>query len=326
MAINFGVQWHITDICNLKCKHCYRESRLNDLTLEENIAIFENYSRLAKKLGKKIDISLTGGEAILYPYFKDLAEYLRSKDIVDELHLMTNGTIYTQELVDFFHKVNVPAIQISVDGIKSTHDYIRGDGTFDKTIENIRRYILEGIRVQVHLVLNKKNIKDAFELISMLDDIGVDTFLATHLVPIGGGADISNILITKEEWKWFQEEVFKFETITRPKIKILKGRATWNIFGEEYGSSCPVGINSLNILSNGDVVLCRRLPIVIGNLLKDSVFEIWYGNEILWQMRDKDNLTGKCATCEDKLKCGGCRALAYAFGNGIMGEDPYCWR
>lgn len=325
-TINFGVQWHITDICNLRCKHCYREEQQKDLSLAENIKIFENFSRLPKKLWKKIDISLTGGEALLYPYIKELAEYLRSNEVVDELHLMTNGTIYSPEIVAFLHKYNIPAIQISIDGNQESHDFIRGKGNFAKSIENIKRFIENGITIQVHLVLNKNNIKDVFSLIKLLDSIGVSTFLATHLVPIGEGANISNILISKDEWKCFQTGVFAYEKESKPKIKILKGRATWNNFGEAYGSSCPVGINSLNILSNGDVVLCRRLPIVIGNLLNDSIFSIWYDNDVLWKMRDRDNLSGKCASCEDKLKCGGCRALAYAFGNGIMGEDPYCWR
>ena len=170
-TINFGVQWHITDICNLRCKHCYREEQQKDLSLAENIKIFENFSRLPKKLGKKIDISLTGGEALLYPYIKELAEYLRSNEVVDELHLMTNGTIYSPEIVAFLHKYNIPAIQISIDGNQESHDFIRGKGNFAKSIENIKRFIENGITIQVHLVLNKNNIKDVFSLIKLLDSI-----------------------------------------------------------------------------------------------------------------------------------------------------------
>lgn len=325
-SLNFGVQWHITDICNLKCKHCYRDERLSDLTLEQNIQIFENFSRLPEKLGRKMDISLTGGEALLYPHFKDLVRYLRQNENVDELHLMTNGTLYNNKLIPFLHDNSIHAVQVSIDGTQNNHDFIRGQGTFEKSIENIKKLVDAGISVQVHMVLNKANLSSVFELINFLDDIGVSTFLATHLVPIGAGSNISDILISKDDWKWYQESVFEYEREHRPNINILKGRATWNIFDAQYGSSCPVGINSLNILTNGDVVLCRRVPIKIGNLLEDSIFKIWYDTDILWEIRDKDNLTGKCATCEDKLKCGGCRALAYAFGNGIMGEDPYCWR
>ena len=324
--MNFGVQWHITDICNLKCRHCYRGEREKDLSLVDNISIFNNFKRLPEKLNKKIDISLTGGEAILYPNFKELCRYLRKDNLVEELHLMTNGTIYSEELVDFFHECNIPAIQISLDGLKDNHDYIRGNGNFEKSLENIKKYIGGGISIQVHLVLNKKNINEVFQLVDILDEIGVDTFVASHLVPIGEGFNISDILITKEEWKNYQDRVFDYEREKKPRIRILKGRPTWNNYGEQYGSSCPAGINSLNILSNGDVVPCRRLPLVVGNLLTESVFSIWYDNDIYWEMRDKDNLTGKCATCSDKNRCGGCRALAYAFNNGIMGEDPYCWR
>lgn len=58
-----------------------------------------------------------------------------------------------------------------------------------------------------------------FSLIKLLDSIGVSTFLATHLVPIGEGANISNILISKDEWKCFQTGVLHMKKKVNPRSK-----------------------------------------------------------------------------------------------------------
>ena len=37
----FVIQWHITDKCNLRCKHCYQEDYCNDLKIEQLEEIFK---------------------------------------------------------------------------------------------------------------------------------------------------------------------------------------------------------------------------------------------------------------------------------------------
>jgi radical SAM protein with 4Fe4S-binding SPASM domain len=75
--------------------------------------------------------------------------------------------------------------------------------------------------------------------------------------------------------------------------------------------------------ANGDVYPCRRLPVVIGNLLHDDLEEIWRG-EALEQLRNRDALTDRCGRCRLRWHCGGCRAVAYALGGSALAEDPQC--
>lgn len=326
--VNFGVQWHITDICNLQCRHCYRKDKVEDLSLEENIRIFENFIRLVKKKDDRVDISLTGGEALLYPQFEELVSYLRGNEYVDDIHLMTNGTFLEKKHIDLLKRYGIKAVQVSLDGIQKIHDSIRGEGTFEKSINGLRLLHDNGIMTQVHLVFNRSNYDSIFELISYLDDLGiVDGFLATHLVPVGRGNDMKDMIISKEQWKNYQLEIEKKDSNNEYKnLTVYKGRPTWNLVCDEYGSSCPAGINGFDLLSNGDVMMCRRLDIVIGNLLKDSIFKIWYDNDDIWMLRDKDKLKGKCGSCTSRHKCGGCRALAYSLNGDYLAEDPYCWK
>ena len=59
---------------------------------------------------------------------------------------------------------------------------------------------------------------------------------------------------------------------------------------------------------------------------KDSLGKIWFTSDLLWQIRDKHNLKGKCNSCEFIPRCGGCRAIAYAYTGDYLEEDPQCWK
>ena len=95
---------------------------------------------------------------------------------------------------------------------------------------------------------------------------------------------------------------------------------------EEVGASCSIGVDSLCILPDATVFPCRRLPISIGNLKEDSIFKIWYTSKVLWDIRNKKNLKGKCDDCEFIPRCSGCRATAYAMTGDYLAEDPQCWK
>jgi radical SAM protein with 4Fe4S-binding SPASM domain len=76
-------------------------------------------------------------------------------------------------------------------------------------------------------------------------------------------------------------------------------------------------------MPEGSVFPCRRFPISIGNLLSDSLKQIWEESEILEKLRRKENLRGKCGRCGIK-DCKGCRSLAFALTGDYLGENPHC--
>ncbi len=42
------------------------------------------------------------------------------------------------------------------------------------------------------------------------------------------------------------------------------------------------------------------------------------------QLRDTNNLKGKCGCCEFRNICMGCRARAYAATGNYLDEEPFC--
>lgn len=340
----FYFQWHITDRCNLRCRHCYQDNYTGDteVSIQELEDIADELFHTLSKWNKKGDFSITGGE----PFFrKDLftfLEYLNSSDEVYNLDILTNGTIITNEIIKNLKNISkLRRIQISLDGSSpEIHDKIRGQGTFDKTIENIRLLNLYDIDVNIMFTLQRCNMNDVPFIIDLAIKENIKGLTIERMVPIGS-AKKDSILRPEEIRDIFQyisdRSDIEYERGTR--LHILKYRPLWiNIdpcrakkgidtpMYKELGGVCSIGLDGICIMTDATVLSCRRLPIPIGNLKKESFEDIWFDSHLLNEIGDKNKLKGKCNSCEYIPRCSGCRSMAYAITGDYLAEDPQCWK
>jgi radical SAM protein with 4Fe4S-binding SPASM domain len=91
-----------------------------------------------------------------------------------------------------------------------------------------------------------------------------------------------------------------------------------------HSRGCLAGLGVLFVSHRGDVYPCGYLPVDCGNILKETLTEIWDGNKDLARMRNAAALEGKCGVCGYKLVCGGCRARAFGMTGSYMAEEPFC--
>lgn len=87
---------------------------------------------------------------------------------------------------------------------------------------------------------------------------------------------------------------------------------------------CLAGTGVCFISHAGEVFPCGYLPALAGDLRKQSFAEIWNDSEVFGQLRDDDNLKGKCGCCEFRHVCMGCRARAFAASGDFLAEEPFC--
>ncbi len=87
---------------------------------------------------------------------------------------------------------------------------------------------------------------------------------------------------------------------------------------------CLAGTGVCFISHEGEVFPCGYLPAVAGDLRKQKFAEIWEHSEVFNELRDTDNLKGKCGCCEFRNICMGCRARAYAATGDYLDEEPFC--
>ncbi|MBI1983820.1 MAG: radical SAM protein, partial [Acidobacteria bacterium] len=87
---------------------------------------------------------------------------------------------------------------------------------------------------------------------------------------------------------------------------------------------CLAGTGVCFISLEGEVFPCGYLPVLAGDLRRQSFEEIWEASVVFEQLRDTGNLKGKCGCCEFRNICMGCRARAFAATGDFLDEEPFC--
>ena len=332
MKDSFHFQWHITNSCNLRCRHCYQEdfSKREDLDWSGLKKISDNILATMQEWDKKACIHLTGGEPLLKPELFLLLDELNQKPVVEELGIITNGLLIDREVVrrlSAFSKLK--KIKISLDGADAEiNDAIRQKGTFEKVIQNLS-LIKKAGRFEIILMftLMKRNFRSLLSFIRLCQDLGVNGLILERFIPWGRGREIMDEVLDKAQWKELVETLLKLFSTKMEEHNFYPYQAFQIIFKEDemelLGAPCVIGRDGLCIMPEGSVFPCRRFPISIGNLLDDLLNQIWEKSEILEKLRRKENLKGKCGRCEMK-DCRGCRSLALSLTGDYLEEDPYC--
>jgi MoaA/NifB/PqqE/SkfB family radical SAM enzyme len=185
----FAFQWHITDNCDQRCKHCYIFSENSAIPIVE--MSFANMQRVVGNCGEmcgQLDripyFYITGGDPLLHKDFWRLLELLKSKAI--SFSLMGNPFHLTGEVCRKLYACGCERYQISLDGLKSTHDHIRKRGSFDTTLEKIPCIRSAGMRSVIMTTVSGMNIDEIPRLIDVVVKHEVDVFGLPVTAPLGG--------------------------------------------------------------------------------------------------------------------------------------------
>ncbi len=87
---------------------------------------------------------------------------------------------------------------------------------------------------------------------------------------------------------------------------------------------CLAGTGVCFISHEGEVFPCGYLPVIAGDLRKQRFADIWQNSAVFNELRDTENLKGKCGCCEFRNVCMGCRARAFAATGDYLSEEPFC--
>jgi len=331
MKDQFHIQWHITNLCNLRCQHCYQDdfSKDKDLDWAGLKKISDYILTTIKEWNKTACIHLTGGEPLLKPELFDLLNYLNQNPVVEELGIITNGLLFNRDVVKRLSQFSkLRKIKISLDGADAeTNDSIRGEGNFSRVIQDLS-WVKEGNRFQTILMFTvmKRNFRELPTFLKLSQDLGVGGFIIERFIPLGRGRERIEEVLNKEEWKELIKALLDFFSIEEENSFLPYQAFQISFSGEEpelLGAPCVIGRDGLCIMPNGTVFPCRRFPISIGNLLNESLKQVWEKSDLLNKLRKKENIKGKCGRCAIK-DCRGCRSLALSLTGDYFEEDPHC--
>lgn len=323
----FVLQWHLSEACNLKCLHCYQENHIPiSLSYTQLIKILEQYKELLKKLKVKGHINLTGGEPLCSPYFfKILEEFKKDKDLYS-FSILTNGTLITDEIAKKISEYNPQYVQVSLEGGKKTNDYIRGKHVYKKVATAVKYLKKYNIFVSLSFTATKINYKEFPKIVKFAVKYGVDNIWSDRFIPLNENNEI-NLLMTKEE----TSEYLKIMENERIKLNLKKSKTNISMYRalqfqmtNDYPYTCTAGKSLLTVMENGDLVPCRRMPIVIGNLLENNMYKLYKNSKILQELQ-KNTTPDECKKCEYSKKCaGGLKCLTYATYKDLNHKDIGC--
>ena len=327
MVKEFVLQWHIGEMCNLRCKHCYQEKHIPiSLKYDEILKILNQYRNLLKKLNMKGHINLTGGEPLCSPHFYKLLDEFKKDNKLYTFSILTNGTLLNEDNVKRISSYNPEYVQVSLEGGKKTNDYVRGEGVYKKVAHAIKLLKEKNIYTSISFTATKINYKEFPEVVKFGVKNGVDNIWSDRFIPLGTDYD-KEFMMNKEETNEYLDIMEK----ERQKLKRKKSKTNIAMYRalqfqktNDLPYACTAGKSLLTVMENGDLVPCRRMPIVVGNLLKEDMYELYKNNKILKWLQG-DTTPEECKSCEHSENCnGGLKCLTYAIYKDLNHKDIGC--
>ncbi len=327
MVERFIMQWHLSETCNLKCLHCYQEDHIPvQLPYEQLELIYNQFKDLLNKLNMKGHINITGGEPLCNPYLFRILDLIKKDEENISFSILTNGTLITDEIAKKISSYNPYYVQVSLEGGRKTNDAIRGKGTYRKIAKGIHYLKKNDIYTSISFTASKMNYKEFHKVVWYARRHGVNNVWSDRYIPLGNKEDQKNVLNTRETQEYL-------EIMYKEKLKLIKQRSHTNVsmnralqflMTNDFAYGCTAGDTLVTVMENGDLVPCRRMPIYIGNVLQDDMYELYMNHPILKELRFQ-KIPDECCKCEHSYMChGGLKCLSYALLHDFNRKDVGC--
>ncbi|ADH86795.1 thio(seleno)oxazole modification radical SAM maturase SbtM [Desulfurivibrio alkaliphilus] len=318
----FTLQWHITQACDLNCKHCYDRSSRHTMSLERAFQVLDQLESFCDSRQVRGKVTFTGGNPLLYPQFNTLyRETVKRGFPVGIL-----GNPASRERMEELVAIQAPTFyQVSLEGVPEHNDFVRQAGYFERVLAFLPILKELGIFSQVMLTLTRDNMAQVLPLGEILRD-KADLFTFNRLSAVGEGAQL--LMPDPAEYQAFLREYMQ-ETGNNPVlglkdnlINIIRDEKGRKPFGGCTGFGCGAGFNFATLLSDGELHACRKFPSYLGNIYREGLAAAY------------DSPAGKryragsagCRSCKLLPACGGCQAVIYSSGlDPAHDRDPYCF-
>lgn len=301
--------------CNLNCIHCSACASMEKNEKALNNKEIETILSGAKRIGLK-RVGLTGGEPLMDLEKLSTVAYMCRDQLGLPLHIHTNGTLVTQEMVRPNGVLTLfEAISITFLGANAqAHDEVtRQTGSFESALRSTQLLVDAGLPLTCFFVPIHSRCDSFDSLAEKLADLGVATIRALALAPSGRARSIYPEAVPNSN-EIARLEGFLQEARNRYGMCVEAGYCTRLLIrrlavlsGHER---CTSGLNRLHINFEGDVFPCTAASGVeelkIGNVKKSEL-----NLEVLWQESPKLNvirsvhsgLLPECDECSQEPKC-----------------------
>lgn len=326
-----------TKACNLKCPHCYANAFqpfTSELDVNEIKAIIDQVASMPWDRAVT-NIALTGGEIFLRSDVLDLIRYIADQGFHPFVN--TNATLLSQHMIEQLAAVPRLKLSISLDGHDAmTHEFIRGAGTFESTVEAIRMLVNHGVSVAANMFVHGDNLMHVGETLKLAHALGMQGFNCLPLMRVGrANSPRSQVLLKRVSEIDLYRVLFNLLR-NSPEFRGMMKRSTFvnQVMGIAAGvksNYCGVGTNrALYVTADGNLYPCPDTalkPFLLGNLKSDNLADIWENHPRLDALRklNVDTMNQTCSTCDVRYLCGGnCRGENYQVTKDLHAPHYNC--
>ncbi len=324
------ISFEVTSNCNLKCRYCYNHWKSPEYG---KFTEFNSYVQ-AKKTLKRIfkianvkHVSFSGGEPFLAERFAELVLYVKMKG--KSVTIISNGNVVNQEDLRLMTDLKVNLFELPIHSFNSEiHDYLTTiNGSWQKSKQSIEHLLKLKNHVVAVIVITKANYKEIDKTLEFIHDLGLNRVMLNRFNIGGNGiSEKENLELSRTELN----EAFSKASLAGLKFKLsLSSNVCTPLcvtnphdYQNIRFSKCSNDVSkrplTLDIL--GDLRFCNHSPVVLGNIFKQSLNEIFNSEQaLLWT----NTIPHHCSTCQLFSQCNaGCRAASEQLNGSLDYPDP----
>lgn len=324
-----AVQWHITNTCEMHCRHCY----FNHIPVQQElcttgfITLLSQLCSFFEENNLHMELFLTGGNPMLHSGWEEIGQELHHRNI--PFSILGNPHSITQESVEKLCEYGVKSVQFSLDGMEQMHDWFRGEGSFRKIRPAVKILQEHGIDTALMFTLYDTNKNELILAMKYAQELGVNRFSfdlgvilseeyahGLRMLPMEEMESLfTQYIQSKEQLKKSGSSIFFEEKCSVLNLmRVLSGDYAFCREPEHViYDGCQAGVNDIVISVTGDVIACPRMKnSKLGNLFEASLNDIWYESEMVRSLRRKHLNKQDCCQCRFLSWCQGCDAYESA--------------
>ncbi|APR80497.1 Neopullulanase [Minicystis rosea] len=299
------IDFAVTERCNLRCRHCITDAPERTRSGAARTLPAHLVDRLRDDLAFVAYAGFVhGGEPLSAPVLFEVLAALREARAGEPYvaHLLTNGVLLGERMVDRLVEVGVSSISVSLDGATAaTNDAVREGGRFQTIVDNLRgavrrrRALGADLRLGVSAVVMAGNAHELDALVDLCADAGVDWIKLEEMVPVNAFAERSLValdrgLVRDAVARAVQRAASRglvavdhtaAPVVWRCRLASEPETARFLAADEHANRSvihpCRGPWDHACIAANGDVSLGDFFGPVIGNLADESLVAMWNG-------------------------------------------------
>ena len=322
-----GGNFELIPACNMNCRMCYVRMPMDEVNRLGGVRPAEFWIHLGEQLKEQgtLFILLTGGEPLLYPYFKEVYTALHEMGFV--ISINTNGTLITEEIADLFRKHQPRKLNITIYG-KDDETYgllCANPKGFTQLMRGIHLLMERDITFKFNCSLTPYNIDQLYDIRAIAERLDVFLEMGYYMFPPNrktGITDYDKNRLTPEQAAEaaFVVETYRYteESVGRFIASKLNAVRTFDPSTKKLpgGFWCRAANASFWVNWNGTMSACGMLKGPVFDLNEHTFKEQW---DQMRETMDQIHLAEECLKCDKQSLCIHCGS-AEAAENGEYGK------